>query len=502
LSKQGKRGKESKVFCFFFSKKKKHSFFAVRGHGLSGASSTVARVRREAIAEGVLSGHQDLQRRLDFIGLDDAGRQALRDFAPPLEQALPDIMARFYQHVRSWPDMAGRFKDGAAMDRARGAQVEHWRKLFRADFSADYVASVQRIGRMHCSVGLDPRWYIGGYAFLIADLLAAACRGGVGWVASPSARGQLGRLAGAIGQAVLLDIDLVVEVYAEEVRAKNARRLTDTVGGFEGRIGSMASGLADASRRLESLAKSLTTSVEATTHQSGEVAHAAEAAGAGVSTVAAAAEELTASISEIGRQVTQSSRMTDRAVREARDTDGIVRALAEGAGKIGQVVDLITSIAGQTNLLALNATIEAARAGEAGRGFAVVASEVKSLAQQTGRATEEIGAQIGQVQTTTNQAVEAIKGITGIIEEVAGIATSIAAAVEQQSAATAEIARNVQQMSGNTQLVTSNIADVSRAVNESGATASEVLTAAGELARQSTALTAEVGSFAAELRAA
>jgi methyl-accepting chemotaxis protein len=260
--------------------------------------------------------------------------------------------------------------------------------------------------------------------------------------------------------------------------------------------------LSTASRQLESLAQNMSASVEATTGQSAAVAHAAEAAGAGVSTVAAAADQLSASISEIGRQVVQSTRMTDRAVTEARHTDGIVRALSEGAGKIGQVVDLITSIAGQTNLLALNATIEAARAGEAGRGFAVVASEVKSLAQQTGRATEEIGAQIGQVQTATAQAVEAIRAITVIIEEVAGIATSIAAAVEQQSAATAEIARNVQQMSGNTQLATSNIAEVGRAVNESGTVAGEVLYAARDLSGQSDRLAEEVGSFATEMRAA
>ncbi len=436
------------------------------------------------------------------MGLDSTAKQALQDFGPALDAALPDILAHFYQHVLGWPEMAAMFKEPSAMDRARGAQAEHWRKLFRGDFSSDYIASVERIGRMHSRIGLDPRWYIGGYAYLVADMMEVACRTRIGLISSRSARSGLGKLAGALTRAVLLDIDLVVDVYTRDLEAKHKRRITEMVGGFEAKVGSLASGLSDSSRRLETMARSLTSIVEATTQQSGEVAHAAEAAGASVSTVAAAADELSASISEIGRQVTHSARMTDRAVKDARHTDDIVRALAEGAGKIGQVVDLITSIAGQTNLLALNATIEAARAGEAGRGFAVVASEVKSLAQQTGRATEEIGAQIGQVQTATHQAVEAIRAITGIIEEVASIATSIAAAVEQQGAATAEIARNVQQMSSNTQLVTSNIADVSRAVTESGSVAGDVLTAAGDCARQSNALTTEVGSFASELRAA
>jgi methyl-accepting chemotaxis protein len=221
-----------------------------------------------------------------------------------------------------------------------------------------------------------------------------------------------------------------------------------------------------------------------------------------VQTVAASAEELTSSIGEISRQVTQSSQITAKAVQEARRTDTIVRALSEGADKIGQVVDLITNIAGQTNLLALNATIEAARAGEAGRGFAVVASEVKSLAQQTARATEEIGAQIAQVQSATNDAVEAIKGITGTIEEVSGIAATIAAAVEEQGAATAEIARNVQQVSESTQEVTSNITGVSQAAQEASVAVSHVLGNANDVSNQASRLSVEVDSFVGLIRAA
>jgi methyl-accepting chemotaxis protein len=216
--------------------------------------------------------------------------------------------------------------------------------------------------------------------------------------------------------------------------------------------------------------------------------------------VAASAEQLTSSIGEISRQVTQSAQITGKAVQEARRTDSIVRALSEGADKIGQVVDLITNIAGQTNLLALNATIEAARAGEAGRGFAVVASEVKSLAQQTARATEEIGAQIAQVQSATNDAVEAIRGITGTIEEVSSIAATIAAAVEEQGAATAEIARNVQQVSASTQDVTSNITGVSHAAQEAGVAVSQVLANANDVSKQTTRLTSEVDNFVASLK--
>jgi methyl-accepting chemotaxis protein len=200
--------------------------------------------------------------------------------------------------------------------------------------------------------------------------------------------------------------------------------------------------------------------------------------------------------------VAQSSKITDQAVQDARRTDAIVGALAEGAEKIGTVVSLIASIAGQTNLLALNATIEAARAGDAGKGFAMVASEVKNLANQTGKATEEIGAQVTQIQAATKEAVEAIRAIATTIDEVSRIATAIASAVEQQGAATAEIARTVQQTSDAAQAVTSGIEGVSQAANQTGVAADHVLTAAAEVSKQAGQLSGEVHAFVGSVRAA
>jgi methyl-accepting chemotaxis protein len=217
---------------------------------------------------------------------------------------------------------------------------------------------------------------------------------------------------------------------------------------------------------------------------------------------ASAAEELTGSIGEINRQVAHSAKITAKVVNDARQTDGIVRALADDAQKIGQVVELISSIADQTNLLALNATIEAARAGDAGKGFAVVASEVKNLANQTSKATGQIGAQIAQIQLATGEAVQAIKGITDTIEEASDITTTIAAAVEEQGAATAEIARNVQQTAASTREVTSNITGVSQVASETGTAAGQVLEAAGDLSRQAEQLASEVSAFVADVRVA
>jgi len=285
------------------------------------------------------------------------------------------------------------------------------------------------------------------------------------------------------------------ETERKQVMGALADRLEAAVGGIAHMVSSSAT-------ELQATAQSMATTAGQTNQQAAAVTAAAEESGVGVQTVAAAAEELTASIGEIARQVAQSTRMTGKAVSDARRTDAIVRALADGAQKIGQVVDLITNIAGQTNLLALNATIEAARAGDMGKGFAVVASEVKSLAQQTSKATGEIAAQVGQIQSATAEAVEAISGIGTTIEAVSEIATAIAAAVEEQTAATAEIARNVQETAASTRDVAANIAGVSQAATSTGAAASQVLEAASGLSQQSERLSAEVQSFMVGVRAA
>jgi len=297
--------------------------------------------------------------------------------------------------------------------------------------------------------------------------------------------------------------ELTAEQERTKVAAASAQRtsLNDAANVFEAKVGGLVSLLSSGATELRATAETMSSTATETNRQATTVAAAAEEASVGVQTVAAAAEQLTASIAEISRQVAQSSRITGKAVEDTRRTDTIVRALAEGAQKIGQVVELITSIAGQTNLLALNATIEAARAGDAGKGFAVVASEVKSLATQTAKATDDIGAQIAQIQSATAEAVQAIRGISTTIEEVSVIATTIAAAVEEQGAATAEIARNVHQTAASAQDVTNNIAGVKRAANDTGAAAGHVLQAASDLSQQAEQLTTEVGGFVAGIRA-
>lgn len=300
-------------------------------------------------------------------------------------------------------------------------------------------------------------------------------------------------------EAARLVAEQEVERAATEQRVLRLDALTRA---FETKAGELVGQVSAAASELQATAQSMTGTAGEATQQATNVATAAEQASANVQTVAAASEELASSISEISRQVAQSAKVAGKALEDAKRTDGVVQALAEGAQKIGEVVSLISSIAGQTNLLALNATIEAARAGDAGKGFAVVASEVKSLATQTAKATEDIARQITQIQSATKAAVDSIRGIGITISEISEIAAAIAAAVEEQGSATQEIARNVQQASIGTQKVSSNIVGVSQGANDTGAAAVQVLGAAGELSRQAEQLRSEVGLYITGVKAA
>ncbi len=271
---------------------------------------------------------------------------------------------------------------------------------------------------------------------------------------------------------------------------------------FEAAVGEIIETVSSASTELEASAGTLTSTAERSQELTTAVAAASEEASTNVQSVASATEELSSSVNEISRQVQESARMAGEAVNQARITNDRVGELSKAASRIGDVVELINTIAGQTNLLALNATIEAARAGEAGRGFAVVASEVKALAEQTAKATGEIGQQITGIQAATQDSVTAIKEISGTIEKLSEISSTIAAAVEEQGAATQEISRNVQQAAMGTQQVSSNITDVQRGASETGSASSQVLSAAQMLSGDFNRLKLEVSKFLNTVRAA
>ncbi|OAS26384.1 hypothetical protein A5481_04790 [Methylobacterium platani] len=330
---------------------------------------------------------------------------------------------------------------------------------------------------------------------------------GDGAVAEASRGDEIGAVARAVEAITSMVAQKALEraeierLAEEAAAAERSRTMTGLADGFEQAVGGIVGVVSASSTELQATARTMAATASDAARKSTTMASAAGAAASNVNTVAAAAEELNASILEIGRQVAGSADLARRSVQEADGTGVLVQDLRAAVARIGDVVGLISDIASQTNLLALNATIEAARAGAAGKGFAVVAAEVKALAAQTARATHDISNQIAAIQATTNQAVSSIGGITARIREIDAVAASIATAVEEQGAATQDIVENVGRAARDNDQVTSDIAGMAGAAEETGAAASQVLGAASELSRQSERLAAQVGDFLARVRA-
>jgi methyl-accepting chemotaxis protein len=323
---------------------------------------------------------------------------------------------------------------------------------------------------------------------------------------SPHQRDEIASMANAlqIFRESMIEARALSADQDKDRRAKTERasRVETRIVEFEAAVRTALDSLQGAANSMQMTAQSMSLTADQSSALVSAVASAAEETSMNVQTVSSGTEQLTSSIAEIGRQVVASAQIARKAVEEAGATDATMQGLAENAGRISVVVDLIQVIASQTNLLALNATIEAARAGEAGRGFAVVASEVKSLANQTAKATDEIRSQIANMQQVTTSAVGAIRNIGQTIGEINEVTTTIAAAVEQQGAATREIARNIQHAAGGTSEVSSNIVGVSSASARAGSAATEVLGASSALRREADVLRSEIDAFLANIRAA
>ncbi|MGX7742547.1 methyl-accepting chemotaxis protein [Rhodopseudomonas parapalustris] len=342
---------------------------------------------------------------------------------------------------------------------------------------------------------------------LVGDLQAMA-RGQDVEVSGTERGDEIGQTANAVN-----DIKLMLSEKAKQeaqakadqdriIAAQRKQEMEKLAHHFEAAVGEVIQAVSSASNELEASATTLTSSARRAQEVTTSVAAASEQASANVQSVASATEEMASSVTEISRQVQDSARIAHEAVTQAQRTNERVAELSQAATRIGDVVELINTIAGQTNLLALNATIEAARAGEAGRGFAVVAAEVKALAEQTAKATGEISQHIGGIQVATHESVTAIREIGATISKMSEIASTIASAVEEQGAATQEISRNVQQAAQGTQQVSASVVDVQRGAGETGSASTQVLSAAQSLANDSNRLKMEVGKFLETVRAA
>ena len=368
----------------------------------------------------------------------------------------------------------------------------------------EYVRTARALGRMRDEFGMDARWH----AELAADIVC--------WVATRVLRDAWPKLPfadrkacdravdsiSALVRVAVMDVEIAGAVQTEtnlDARLKSVWGVTDN---FEADVGAVVAGLTEATKDLETVARTMAVTAEHAGERSTMVAVAAEQATANVSIVAASTEEMGKSVSEIAHQVNHSTQIASKAVANAQSANETIEHMAESAERIGRIVELISEIAGQTNLLALNATIESARAGEAGRGFAVVASEVKTLATQTAKATQEIGAQIRAMQAISREAARALAEVTATIDEMNAVSMAINAAVEEQAAATQEIARNTHEAATGAGDVSRAISEVQQGAQETGAASSRVLAASQELDGRAQTLHAAVSRFLQMLRAA
>ncbi|WP_316183445.1 methyl-accepting chemotaxis protein [Bradyrhizobium sp. SZCCHNRI1009] len=400
--------------------------------------------------------------------------------------------------------------------RAVAEQVDHRVEELAKSSADEYVETSHRLmvlSAISIIAGLSLGFVIGQYGIAkpmraLVAVLQRMAKGEEVAIYGEGRGDEIGDTAQAVNQIKVMlaekaqqeaEAKIAMDKLMAEKRRAEMHQMAD---GFEQAVGQIVGTVSHASTELEASATSLSSTAARSQTLATTVAAASEEASTNVQSVASATEEMASSVTEISRQVQESARMASDAVDQARRTNDRVGELSKAATRIGDVVELINTIAGQTNLLALNATIEAARAGEAGRGFAVVASEVKALAEQTAKATGEIGQQIGSIQTATQESVGAIREISGTIEKLSEISSAIAAAVEEQGAATQEISRNIQQASIGTQQVSSNIAEVQRGASETGSASSQVLSAAQMLSGDSNRLKLEVGRFLDTVRAA
>ncbi|MGD1879693.1 MAG: protoglobin domain-containing protein [Kiloniellaceae bacterium] len=422
-------------------------------------------------------------KKLAFLRIDDEARTALSAFQPVVEKLIPTVLDNFYAHITQEESLKAMFVNDAHVEHARSAQAKHWMRMFSGKFDDDYFASVHRIGKAHCQLGLQPGWYIGGYGLvkqaLIEAVLSEAMKG-TGFGGKSKVR-QASILIQAIDKAISLDMDLAISVYLAEKDADFKRRLNDLADQFGEVIARISGALSNAAGGMSTEAEGMQRTAQSSADQANTARQGAEEANANAQAVAAAVEELTASIAEISSQVSDAARVTDTAVSKASNMTDSVGGLNDAAEKVGGIIRLIEEIAEQTNLLALNATIEAARAGEAGKGFAVVAGEVKHLAQQTANATGEIAGHVRAMQDASSGVAQQIEEISQAIGQMGHTSNAIASAIEEQTSVTQEISRSVSETSTGVGAVLEAMQSVSNAAAQTQESAGSVTTASNDV---------------------
>jgi methyl-accepting chemotaxis protein len=432
--------------------------------------------------------------RLEAMHIDEETRGILRELRPKVAGCIDGAIEAAFATILSFPEVS---KVYASIDveMAKRSQRQHWMvDVFSGEFTEQQFAHTVEMGSQRQRSGLDLRWYFTFWMIIFTKLVEAI---------APLYRRQPKRLPvvlSALGRAIFYDIDVFTAVFVRAAEGAAAVELNRQADQFEHEVADTAKLVAQSVAQLRGVAESMSIVAERTAEEARAARSAGEQVDGNSKTAAAATDQLSTSIQEISRQVEHSTEIARAAVEEARHTNSLVQGLVENAGRIGDIVKLIQNIAAQTNLLALNATIEAARAGEAGKGFAVVAGEVKSLANQTAKATDEISAQIAAVQRATEEAAGAIAAIGRTIGQVSEITAAIASAADQQRTATQDITQSVEDVSHSSGVANSNMASVNDSAAQTGEAARHVLTGVDELATQSDRLGSQIDRFLGNIR--
>ncbi|KAA5605085.1 chemotaxis protein [Roseospira marina] len=436
----------------------------------------------------------DLRTRLKAMGLDTPTCRILVECRPVIETIIDDAILESYKLILNYPDVQKAYS-GIRIEDACASQRKHWlHDVFAGTFDEQQIRNGADLFAKRQRQGLPLRWFFVFYANMLRRFILAV---------QPHYRRDKDKMQAAIDaltRAVMFEIEVASAAYMHSAQEQVAVALKAAASDFEREVFGVVEEVSGSVQTVSTAAQVMIDAANTSARETSDAAQVASRTSENIGAVASAADQLSASIQEISGQMGQATDITDKAVQEAQRTDQLVQGLAEAVGKIGDVVKLINDIASQTNLLALNATIEAARAGDAGKGFAVVASEVKSLANQTSRATDEISGQIAAVQGATRDAVDAIQGIGGTIGNINAISATVASAVEEQRASTREIGRRVDEAAQGGQQVTATIEQVNALAEKTDGTAQELSMAVGTLSTQTALLSKQVGQFLDRIR--